>query len=687
MPTVQNISYLPRTYLIILIIFGMIYSERIYAERIKGQNLQGDAVNSSFEFEAWRSDFGGFTKEKQQFIKSEPVSVRVSLPSIYRVEEASSIYVLAVAGNHIFIKNSQGHWLPFNGQLIAHDSRVLDGSEEMLEIIANLALGAAVDLAFYVAYTTPQGDFIYNSKPFVVSLKEGYNKVLTFGEHGDFDSCNDFQMALNLIQDWEEIRIEQGTYNCKGLTLPKGKDIELGIKISGGWDKSFTTQSDDASLTVFDAGSPILPEFTNTDIRTCLDNGGVRYEAVYCYAEGLEDKRFFTFYDGPLLIENLTFKNAFKTDGGSAIYNSYNETYVKNCAFEYNYGGTLYRVEYIADSVFNDNVSKGEGGAVVGALRVFNSRFSRNASGNGGAVKGVDEIINSTFTENYTIGTFSRGGAVYAADYVIQSTFTDNVSSSAGGAIAYATQVESSRFTGNQANTGGAVFEAQKVYFNRFTGNQAVNQLGGALAKSGEAVNNIFTQNSAAVHGGAVSGIARLYNNLFIENSAPKGGACASDHGVAFVVNNTFVNNVAEESGGAVEYVGASLYNNVFSGNRAAGEESDIHSNGTSSNFILNNNIFQSLSGVANILPNNLFANPVFADAANNNFQLSGSSPGIDQGSNEKNDEMLKQLYYYVNLEVGNRVSLYQLNNTDLNGNSRVIQGVIDIGAYENQGP
>jgi uncharacterized protein YlaI len=76
--------------------------------------------------------------------------------------------------------------------------------------------------------------------------------VLTFGEHGTFKGCDGLQMAFNASQDLDEIRIEQGTYECHGLEIPEGKDWAHGIKISGGWGSSFENQSDDPAVTVFD---------------------------------------------------------------------------------------------------------------------------------------------------------------------------------------------------------------------------------------------------------------------------------------------------------------------------------------------------------------------------------------------------------------------------------------------------
>ncbi|MEN8221120.1 MAG: hypothetical protein ABFS56_33180 [Pseudomonadota bacterium] len=72
---------------------------------------------------------------------------------------------------------------------------------------------------------------------------------------GTFKGSDGLQNVLNTSQYSDEIRIEQGTYECHGLVTSKdkGRSWKHGIKISGGWDSSFENQNDDPALTVFDA--------------------------------------------------------------------------------------------------------------------------------------------------------------------------------------------------------------------------------------------------------------------------------------------------------------------------------------------------------------------------------------------------------------------------------------------------
>lgn len=82
-------------------------------------------------------------------------------------------------------------------------------------------------------------------------------------------------------------------------------------------------------------------------------------------------------------------------------------------------------------------------------------------------------------------------------------------------------------------------------------------------------------------------------------------------------------------------------------------------------NLSLNNNILENGHDHTNITENNtLTADPLFTDAANNDFTLQSSSPAIDAGT-----------------QTG--ITPYAL---DLAGNPRIYGSEIDLGAYEYQG-
>ncbi|MCX6303596.1 MAG: carboxypeptidase regulatory-like domain-containing protein [Bacteroidetes bacterium] len=154
---------------------------------------------------------------------------------------------------------------------------------------------------------------------------------------------------------------------------------------------------------------------------------------------------------------------------------------------------------------------------------------------------------------------------------------------------------------------------------------------------------------------------AKLANCLIKNNSAPNssvgGGGVHCDWGdelsqSILVIGCTIVNNTALNNGG-VSYViaGGEFRNCIIWGN--------TDGNGNSSNY--DGNTF--VNCCTDPLPSgtgNISSDPVFINPVSGNFRLASGSPCIDAGDNAFNTETI-----------------------DLDGNSRVYNGLIDMGAYE----
>jgi predicted outer membrane repeat protein len=272
-------------------------------------------------------------------------------------------------------------------------------------------------------------------------------KVLSFGEQG----CDGLQEAFDASEDLDEIRIEQGTYECHGLVIPEGKDWKHGIKISGGWDSSFENQN---GVTVFDAK---------------------------------EKGRILLVHSGTVTIEGLSFQNgnAEGNDGGAIYARSAN---ISNCNFSGNSAGE-------------------DGGAVyLYSGNISNSSFSGNNATWGGAVFYLysGNITNSSFSGNSAMW----GGAAFYLYYgnISNSSFSGN-NATWGGAVYGSDNITNSSFNGNRANyRGGAVYGFGNIINSTLSKNGASNS-GGAFYGSGTILNSIFAQNQA---GGKANDIAIL---------------------------------------------------------------------------------------------------------------------------------------------------------------------------------
>ena len=173
-------------------------------------------------------------------------------------------------------------------------------------------------------------------------------------------------------------------------------------------------------------------------------------------------------------------------------------------------------------------------------------------------------------------------------------------------------------------------------------GNSAASQSGGGSA-FGTLNNCLLTGNSAPDGGGSSGGI--LNNCLLTGNSADRGGG--SEGGI--LNNCTLTSNSATTGcGGSWNSV---LYNCIVYFNTAP----------TRPNYL----DYYTAYSCTTPMPSgtgNITNNPQFVDAAAGNYRLKTNSPCIDRGSN----------------------ALAQ-GTADLDGNPRILNGVVDMGAYETQ--
>lgn len=203
------------------------------------------------------------------------------------------------------------------------------------------------------------------------------------------------------------------------------------------------------------------------------------------------------------------------------------------------------------------------------------------------------------------------------------------------------------------------------------TDNQA--QYGGGIAVSGEdsevsLINNRIVNNSASVAGGGVVASLTaidLVNNLLVDNVATSvGGGMYSWRSTVNIVNNTFSNNFSEEQGSAITVENGSvleLSNSIVWGNSSTEEGEQVYTKNEVENFeestatVSYTLVEEGFSG-----ENNLEDDPEFVDLENGDYRLNSDSPALDVGDND-----------LVNVDV------------DLDGNSRIINEIVDLGAYE----
>lgn len=346
----------------------------------------------------------------------------------------------------------------------------------------------------------------------------------------------------------------------------------------------------------------------------------------------------------------------------AAIVGSGGHPTVLDCEFLNNPNGAINTsFGTLRDSRFIGNGGAGAVSIVFGSIS--DCYFEGNHSGNnGGAInaQGGPQISACTFVNN---SANSSGGAVSASGAVIDAcSFAGNTAQSSGGAVSGTSFVGRSTFSANRAGNGGALSGFLRVTACSFSENEAV----GALIGSG----------------GAITGSAgEIRDSEFVRNSAAgDGGACAVGGNTA-IVNCTFVDNLAVFFGGGVFQSSdppVVIRNSILWGNSAPyGSQtaiapeaelrvafSDIQE---SSGGIYLDTDSRLIWGLGNIE-----VNPMFVDAAQDDFRLSGSSQCIDAGENA-----------VVNTQVDLEGNERRLDDPDMPDTGLGVAPIVDIGAYE----
>ena len=236
-------------------------------------------------------------------------------------------------------------------------------------------------------------------------------------------------------------------------------------------------------------------------------------------------------------------------------------------------GGSL----TMSDSVVHGNGVGKDGGGIYyrGASgTVQDSLISGNfADSSGGGIYATSllSIQNSAISDNNANG---NGAGVGGGPYDIDNTaFTDNVSSSAGGALAFAgtgTTLDNSLMSNNTAVDGGGMFVT-----------------GGAIVTNTRIVGNTATGTGGTNGGGGIfnRGTLTLVNTLVSGNAATgsNGGGINQRVGDLTLLNATVAGNSAAANGGGLwqrqnsgPATSSDIQNSIIYGNTATGTGDDV---------------------------------------------------------------------------------------------------------------
>ncbi len=433
-----------------------------------------------------------------------------------------------------------------------------------------------------------------------------------------------------------------------------------------------------------------------------------------------------------LTVSHAAFTNNTATNnGGGGIYNTGALT-LNDCTFTGNTtqsgsggataGGGLLNAggavqishcTFLGNTAAGTGAAAGQGGALSnsGTMRVSDSNLSNNTAAFGGG-----GIYNNT-------GSLTLANCTLAGNTVLPNYVSPVEGGGLLNEVAATVTITGSTFSGNSVQGSG----------------QFAGQGGGIYNSGGTMVlnNSTFTGNLAASDGGGIhtrntsaNNSVSLTNSTFANNSSgADGGAIRADVGAILTISDcTFVGNLASSEGGAIDAAVAARFtviNSTFTGNRAGSFGGAVSCGDGIVSFtnvtITGNRVGGLTGGGINLrVPGVMINNSIVAG----NYQGSGTTPNDIRGFNLSNTSAYNLIGSGGSAGLidginGNQVGVRNLalgplaNNggptltmqllpgssaigrgstafvtageTDQRGLPRIVQGSVDIGAFEGQ--
>ncbi|MFP4410754.1 CHAT domain-containing protein, partial [Coleofasciculus sp.] len=363
----------------------------------------------------------------------------------------------------------------------------------------------------------------------------------------------------------------------------------------------------------------------------------------------------------------------------------------------------------------NSTVSDNLGGGIrsTDAVTLTNSTVNNN-SGDGIDAHGAVTLTDSTVHDNSSDGIYSRVDVVTLNNSSVSNNLAFGIYASGAVTLNNSTVSENSRegihsihstVTLNNStvrgNSGRGIISSDAMLLENST---VSDNLGGGI-RSADTVtltNSTVNGNSASGSGdGLFSGFGgglfsssgvTIINSTISGNIATGDGGGINTRGGGTIINSTITNNTAESNGNGIGD-GGGIYNSTLLG----GNTLTIRNSIVAGNFDLGGRIHPDVSGRATINgdANNLIGDPTGANGTiGTGSDLTFASLGIttinqilaplaDNGGSTQTHALVPGS---PALDAGNNANIPAGITTDQRGGIRIINDLVDIGAFESQG-
>jgi hypothetical protein len=518
------------------------------------------------------------------------------------------------------------------------------------------------------------------------------------------------QAAVDVAVDGDEIIVANGTYTGDG-----NRDIDID-------GKKITVRSENGPqhCTIDIQGSEAEPHRgfvldDGEDLNSIIE--GFTITNGYLTASGWQGRGAgINCYNGGMTVRNCILTGNVSTNStGAAIHGESATIAIENCSILENTAlGAAGIRGYLAtitihDCTIEDNVATiGAGGFAIqegiGRSRIWDCTFRGNtAADQSGAImiSHTDMTIsNCEISEN---SAESDGGGIYITECddvdIVRCTITENIAgfaSHGGGVSCYDSDPNLSycNLSGNNGGDyGGGIYLYQSdavIEATSFTDNSADYHGGGIFAGGGSSLimtNSLIRSNSVLYQRGA--GIYSNTSDIILTNCLStgnqgrwEGAGVFAESGSAILTNCTFAGNrstVRDYAGIYCSSINPNLTNCIFwnnSGDSGINEEAQVYT--TTGTYEVNHCCIQGWTGGWGGT-GNIGSDPDFIDP--------GSWDDNDTPADLTDDTWVIGSYYLIPgsdcIDSGDNSAVAGVD-TDLVGHDRILNGTVDMGAYEN---